>query len=336
MTLRLVDSFDTYATADISRRYTVSATPAIDAVEMRTGVGCLKCDSYTDCIITAITCTDDKFVVGFAFKTSALVAGDIFRTMGSATINLTLHLNDDGTFSLKRSTVIIDTSVTALLVDTWYHIELVAQVSNSTTIECILKVDGTTILTLPTSTDTMIAGGLTGIRLGKFGIPSMTCYFDSYYFMDQDGSTNNTFLGDCVVEAILPDGNGYNSDFDGSDGNQVDNYLLVDEADPDDDTTYVEDDTVGGIDSFTYAAMSETPATIFGVAVTTMAKKTTANARTIKQIARPVSTNYTGDEHTLSESYACFQDIWEDNPADAAAWEEADVNGAEFGVKVEA
>jgi len=303
---------------------------------MRTGVGCLAGNSYLDFISTPLVCVDDKFVVGFAFKFSTAIAGVMFRTMGTATINLTIALNADGTLSLYRSTVLLDTSVTVLSTDTWYHIELVAQVSNSTTIECILKVDGTTVITLPTSTDTMIAGGITSVQLGKLGIPASTFYFDSYYLMDQEGSTNNTFLGDCVVEAILPDGNGYNSDFDGSDGNQVDNYLLVDEADPDDDSTYVEDDTVGGIDAFTYDALSETPATIFGVAVTIMAKKTTANARTIKQIARPVSTNYLGDEHTLSESYACYQDIWEDNPADAAAWEEADVNGAEFGVKVEA
>jgi len=245
-------------------------------------------------------------------------------------------MNADGTISLLRSTSILGTSVAPLLADTWYHIELVGEVSNSTTIECILKVNGVTVITLTTGTDTHTANGITKIQLGKFGVPAATYYFDSFYLMDQSGAKNNTFIGDCVVAAIHPDGAGYLSDFDGSDGNKVDNHLLVDEADPDDDTTYVEDDTVGGIDSFTYAAMSETPAEIFGVAVTTMARKTTANARTIKQIARPVSTNYTGDEHILAESYACFQDIWEDNPADAADWEEADVNGAEFGVKVEA
>jgi hypothetical protein len=336
--LLLIDSFDTYVTADLSRRYAVSGSPTIDAVEMRTGVGCLLANSYLHGITIAQSFTDDKFVIGFSFKTSDATPGKVMplmRAMGGATVNLSIALNMDGTLTLLRSLAVLGTSTETLIDDTWHHIELIGEVSNSTTIECILKLDGMTVITVPTTADTLTGGGLTGLQLGSYNTGGPNFYFDSLYVMDTTGSKNNTFLGDCVVEAILPDGNGYNSDFDGSDADKVDNYLLIDEADPDDDSTYIEDEDVGGIDAFTYSAMAESPATIHGVAVTAMAKKTTANLRTIKQIARPASTNYEGSEHTLSGGYVSYQHIWEDNPEDAAAWEEADVNGSEFGVKVE-
>lgn len=336
MALLYVDSFDTYATADLGRRYSVINSPIIDSTEMRTGVGCLHFNSINDGIMIPFAPTDNKFVIGFSFKVSVIPSQNtnIFAFRGSSIDNLWIRINSDGTVALLRSTTVIGTSLVTITEDTWYHFELLGELANSTTIECVLKINGTVVITIPTGTDTYYQDCITA-KIQKTTSSVGSLYFDSLYLMDQSGPKNNDFLGDCVVEAVHPDGNGYNSDFDGSDADKVDNYLLVDEADPDDDTTYIEDDTIGGIDSFTYTAMSGSPATIHGVAVNTMAKKTTENARTIKQVARPASTNYTGDEHTLSESYLTYQDIWEDNPEDDAAWEEADVNGSEFGVKVE-
>ena len=83
--------------------------------------------------------------------------------------------------------------------------------------------------------------------------------------------------------------------------------------------------------------MANTPTTIYAVIAEIYANKDDASAKTGKIMARVNGSNYEGADLTPVEAnYDYFQEIWELNPDDAAAWEEADVNAAEFGVKVEA
>jgi len=339
MALRWIDSFDTYVTADISRRY-VESDCAISAADPKNGIGCIYCAGYGDKFTVDTTFTDGKFVLGFHMKLVQypFTSDSLIGFYSTATINAYMKVTANGTiqFTNAGGTALCESSAGAIDEDVWHHIEIKGEIADATSIDCIIKVDGTVVATAASPVDSLASGTFNRVTIGHIGSNVYGVYFDNLYICDMSGAQCNDFLGECIVEAIMPDGAGYNSDFDGSDGNKVDNHLLVDEVDPDDDTTYVEDSDVGGIDAFTYGALSQTPAAIYGVAVNTMVRKTTENARTMKQIARPVSTNYEGSEHTLTTTYTTFQDIWELNPADAAAWEEADVNGSEFGVKVEA
>src|SRR5437764_673985 len=61
------------------------------------------------------------------------------------------------------------------------------------------------------------------IGLGGVG----RAYLDDLYVCDATGTTNNTFLGDVRVHTLVPSGNGTDSGLTGSDGNQVNNYQLV-------------------------------------------------------------------------------------------------------------
>jgi hypothetical protein len=132
-------------------------------------------------------------------------------------------------------------------------------------------------------------------------------------------------------------GNGANSALVGSDGNSVDNYLLVDDPaiNHDSDTTYVESPTVGAKD--TYAASNlPTPAlSIVGAGTVVVARKTDAGSRAIKTVVRSGGVNYQGaDEHFLSTSYAAYRSMFLQNPNGPAAWNETTVNAMEAGVEV--
>lgn len=338
MALLFVDGFNTYGSDDFGLRYGVSDTPLIDAVNMKSGVGCLHIEGSTDKITLAVSFVDDKFVIGFHFMFMDIPSQKVafLALLGSTTQSLTLAVNTSGIIELSSYITLLGTAPVPMVAGQWYHFEFIGECSESTTQECILKVDGETVITVPTGTDTSHTAPIHSLRFFKDTLFLGEPRVDNLYVMDQSGPKNNASIGpDCIVEAVYPNGNGYISDFDGSDANKVDNYLLVDEASQDGDTTYIEDDDVGGIDTFTYAAMAGTAATIHGVVINTVVKKSDDNARSIQAVARPASTDYVGAARALGVDYTNHQSILEDNPEDDQAWTKADITGSEFGVKVE-
>lgn len=76
--------------------------------------------------------------------------------------------------------------------------------------------------------------------------------FDDVAINDSSGgSVDNSWCGDGHIVALLPNGNiTGESDFLGSDGNNTDNYLLVDETPSNGDTDYVESPNIGDQDLY--------------------------------------------------------------------------------------
>ncbi len=338
MALLRIEGFNAVVTADMDYLGAINNTPLINTSVQRNGNGCLECNSYLDGLHFTASFTDEKFVIGFAVKFSVLpaTAAPFFSLFGNAD-SLLIVLNPSGVLTLKRSSILLGTGSATLIADTWYYIEIKGEMANSTSIDTVLVVDGSTDITISSGTDTLQGSApITLLKLYNGGTSANDNYYDDFYMCNLAGAVNNDFLGDCVVETLYPNGNGYNSDFVGSDSNSVDNYLHVDDpTTPDDDSSYIESSTVTDIDAFTFEDLAGDVGTIHGVSVQSVARKDDANPRTIKQLTRQSSTNYIGNEHTLATSYGVHYHIWETNPADAAAWEEADVNGAEFGIKVE-
>jgi len=230
---------------------------------------------------------------------------------------------------------ILATGTTPIYTTTWYYVEAKMTVNNSTG-AAIVKVDEAEDINVSgvdsqlQSTDE-IGYFIFGLN-ENFG--NYYFYIDDLYLLDTTGSVNNDFLGPVKVEGIQPNGNGYNSDFTGSDADKIDNYLLVDEVPNDGDTTYVESDTVSDIDSFTYSNLTGDIGTIHGVKINSIAKKTDTYERNFENFVRISSTNYMGSEKVPSTSYNNYYDIWEENPNTSTGWTESDVNGLEAGITI--
>ena len=336
MALLRVEGFNSVTSADLAYLGTVINSPVISTSEQRNGNGCLELNSRNDYLDLDVNFASNQFIFGFAVKFSTTGDQDICQ-VGQASNHFLLLELEAGDIMLYRSSVLLGTASTTILADTWYYIELKGEVSSSSTIECILRVDGVTEITVPTGTYTSVSStDATHVRFHHSSFSAIQIFIDDFYACDFSGSVNDDFLGICAVETILPNGNGYSSDFVGSDADSTDNYLLVDDpTTPDEDSTYVESPTVTEIDAYTFEDLVGDIGTIHGVEINTIAMKDDANTRTIKQITRPVSTNYEGSEHTLAENYTRYADTLDVNPADSNAWEEADINGSEFGIKVE-
>lgn len=113
------------------------------------------------------------------------------------------------------------------------------------------------------------------------------------------------------------------------------NWQRVDEADPDDDSSYNESSTVGNIDTYTMQNVPAGTSSIVAVAVTVRIKKTDANSRTVAAVLRIAGNDYV---HTTAKGvpgdWAYLQWIWTVSPATGIAFTVAEVNALEAGIKV--
>ena len=350
MALRFIDSFDHYDTADIFRKWTTARDAGNTVIESggRNGINLLHISSYGKGIIKVL---DDQatWIVGFAFKYTATVTQftGICTLVDNSTGQISLSLNTNnklyltrgGTTSNPGSTVIGGVSSSTLGINTWYFLELKATIANSIGAgTCKVRVNGVEWIDVTAAEDMQVTANATAnsIALGMF-VPTTSvpqAYFDDLYVCDGTGGTNDDFLGDCRVECSMPNGNGTTNAWTGSDADSTDNYLLVDEVSPDDDTTYVENSGAGNMDLYTVANLAATPATIFGVQTNAMATKSDAGARHLYSIIKSGSTYASGALQSPSESsYITFTDIHETDPSTGVAWVEAGRNAAEFGVE---
>ncbi|MDO8562376.1 MAG: hypothetical protein Q7S25_00875, partial [Candidatus Limnocylindria bacterium] len=176
------------------------------------------------------------------------------------------------------------------------------------------------------STNMLRVGGVAGAN-------TLGAYIDDLYICDLSGAANNDYLGDVRVQALLPNAAGAHSQWTPS-GGAVANYTMVDEATPNDDTDYNSDATVGDIDTYAFSDLTPTTGTVKAVQTVIDARKDDAGTRTIAPVVREGGVDYVGPNHNVGTTYAFQMDIYETDPATAAAWTVAAVNGDEFGVKV--
>jgi hypothetical protein len=259
-----------------------------------------------------------------------------------ATVHISVTLNTtSGLVEVRRGAggTLLATGSIAIPAAAWTYLEVSVKVSN-TVGTVFTQVDGIPDISL-TGADTQNGG--TGV-MDRFvhvipyrgaTVASSYSYLDDFVVLDTSGSVNNAFLGDTRVEAILPDGNGNSSELVGSDGNSVDNYLLVREVPPDGDVTYVESSTPGDEDTYAYSPVLSTSGAVHGVQVCLYARKTDANPRSIAARQRLAGVEVAGSNLTLPAAYAYLLQIFEDDPS-SNQWTIANIDVAEFGVEVTA
>jgi len=257
---------------------------------------------------------------------------------GSGTKHVSFHLDENRDIDVYdgANSVIATTSGVSILSQAWYYIEIKAIIDDSVG-QIVIKVNGTNILTTTADKDTLNGSNAYVQKVyfsGAYGIAN--AYWDDFYWLDGSGDApHNDFLGDIRVDVLRPNGAGSHTEFTPSAGS---NYQNVDETPgPDDDTTYNDGDTTNDEDSY---ALGNLPApsgtTIYGVKSQITARKTDAGDRKCKVITRSGGSDYLGAEISLLDSFQTMAEIDEDNPDDSSAWEDADVNGMEVGIKVTA
>lgn len=223
--------------------------------------------------------------------------------------------------------------------NSWHYIEFAAKI-HATTGWVELRQDGVRIGRFDGDTDN--AGSDQKIDHVDFNMDNNAgeYYLDDVYILNEQGSVNNSWLGDTRCFPLYPNGNGGSSTpLSGSDGNTTDNYLLVDEAGTPDSTDYVFSSTNGDQDTYTFQDLSVTLGTIRGVEVRMHAAKDDTGTKQLRSVTRRSATDSFGADKVLAAVplYQTHTEMQELDPhAGPGAWTITNVNGTEWGIEVRA
>jgi len=331
MTLRFMDGFDHYATAQLLNKWTATAGTTISSSYGRFGQGAGTSNNLRKSFEKL-----DTWIVGCAIRVTTLDNAKpvlVFMNSDAGWYQCSLYILTTGQLQARRSNdQVLWTSDAALAINTWYYLEAKVYIHDSAgTFE--VRLNEQVVIDL-SGVDTRSWASSSGADIVCFfGGGGGVIHYDDIYICDTAGTVNNDFLGDCRVECLFPTGAGSSDDFTPSAG---DNYQNVNETTPDGDTTYNESETVGHKDLFAYGNLATTAGTVHGVQTCLWAKKDDAGARSLGARVYSNATEGDGASNSLGTSYAYYFDIFETEPSDSLAWEIADVNAAEFGYEVTA
>jgi hypothetical protein len=338
MALLFIDGFDHYATTQIGRKWTSTSatTPDIDTTGGRRGTGCLSAAVTARWVQYSFSATA-TLIAGCAFnRSSGSSAGYIIYFGDGASDQCGVYLETDGRLSFRRGTTAVATSTYTVPATGWVYLEVKVTISNSGSYE--IRANGTDILS--GSADTQATANATAdsvtlharVASGSTG-PNTTTLYDDFYLCDASGGINDDFLGDVRIDAYVPNGAGNSTQLTPSAGA---NYQCVDDATPDDDSTYVESATASQKDTYAFPSLGYTAVDVFGVQVNATARKDDAGARSLATVTRSGGTDYDGSTQALSTSYYDYREVMNVDPNTSAAWSQSGYEAAEFGVKVAA
>lgn len=155
-------------------------------------------------------------------------------------------------------------------------------------------------------------------------------YWDDVAINDTSGTVNNSWVGRGGIYGLKPSAAGTHTDFTPDSG---DNYSRVDDVPPDDDTSYVESDQVGDIDTYALEDLTPTEGAITAVKWIARAKLAEAGTGDFQRVLRHNGADYNGSDLSVDVSYAYFTEILDQAP-DSTEWSIAKVNALEAGMEL--
>lgn len=279
----------------------------------------------------------DTITIGFALKVAGNLGSfpaSIMNLLSDATTTTHLQLTQDLTGALvvtRPGTALVTTASGLIISGVWNYIELQAKL-HDTTGSITLRCNGVQVGAV-TNVDTKNTGTKTGFDTVMFSSQSggtPTISVDDCYIMTGAG---DSFQGDCTVETLYPNGNGNANQWIGSDGDSVNNYLLVNESGTPNTSTYTGSPATGQQDMYTMGDLVATAGTILGVCHQAYAAKTDSGIKQFKIVNRR-SSDTKSAALDLTQTFAPYHYCLAQDPETSAPWTIANVNALQSGVEV--
>ncbi len=342
MSLIDCDSFDHYTT--VTHKWLVNGVPTIGAFG-RFGTNGLRQTLNDRHIIVPIPGLIDNLFVQHALNAVAYnppTAEGVFLRLDDSdgTAQLSVQLTTLGGIILRRGNqttgTIIYTSASGLIPmnASYPHLGFRAVIHN-TLGQFQMWVNGVSAFNLinldtQVTANAVIGNYRNGDTLANRG---GQLDYDDLILYDASGARYNSFLGDRRIAYLPPNAAGDSAQFTPSPA--VANYLNVDEAAPDGDTTYNASSTVGHRDTFARAALPGTGGADFVLVRRLYHRKDDAGARVIRTVTKSVAAVAVGANISPGVGYAYSPpDFILDDPNTAAPWTRAGLNAALTGYEV--
>jgi hypothetical protein len=223
----------------------------------------------------------------------------------------------------------------------WYvfeiHYRFTDQAGGASTFE--RKRDGILLAQTSVATAQVTQPPFTG-KLGylDFGAVGKFCLLDDIAVNDTTGTQDNSWCGDGHIIALVPNANGDRSEFIGSDGNSVDNYLLVDEFPVNlsgGTGDYVESLTPGAADLYQVGnPVLKSGDVIQRVWVYAQMREQSADGDTVQLGGKSNGVEFWGDPIALGVSFRPYNsEEYLVNPGTGSAWTQQNITDLQIGVK---
>ena len=300
--------------------------------------------SYVWMIKNHISDSHDTWIVGIAvrekandhFDNDAGASTISFRSVADGVIHLGVGLGAQHRIRAIHGddTVLGVSAIDTWASDAWNHLE-VKVVIHDTAGSVVARLNGTTVLNL-TSQDTRNGGTLAEVdAIGHGGHRLLQTEMDDIHHLNGAGSApHNDFLNDARVIPLFPDGNGNYSNLTGSDADQTDNYLQVDENPIPVTTDYNGSGTPGDEDTYTLDNHGVAAGTVHGIQVINYATKSDTGTIGGRNIIRTNSLDFVGSDQNMTLSHVPVRTVWEDNPDTTSLWTLSEIDALEAGFEV--
>jgi hypothetical protein len=328
MTLRFIDSFDDRDGDYLEEKWYIN-TNWIQAGG-RNGTTCMDIPHAAHKVL------DDQttWIVGFAlyYHTNGIAS---FMSFWDNLSQYQLSISTLGGGFLRVSygagiPIIGDTSA-PLLFDQWQYVE-VKIVIDDTVGSIDIRFDELNVFSASgIDTDVTDVGSVCEIVF-----PDITNndFIDDVYICDGNGTMNNDFLGDCHIEAILPNGVGTpaTAEWLNSDDDTASLYTMVNDNPVDWRRNYNLGAALPVKDVWSFPNIVVESSSILGIQVNTLARvEDYDHAVSIHNICRSGGIDYISVSYIVRDDYLYFSSIWERNPDGPTDWLTVDFNLAEFG-----
>lgn len=260
----------------------------------------------------------------------------------NGTVLGSIRFDDGQPVKLYVGTTLVATGSVSLTVSTWYLIEVHVDIGPGGMLE--VKIDEVMdhaarfVGNTQPGADTTF-NSIAFYLFGSTGPNFSDCYWDDIGLNDPTGIYDNSWCGNGKIVMLAPNGTIAHA-LTGSDGDTVDNHLLIDDVPHDSDTTYVKGTTPNDEDLYSFAdvgaAISDTDI-ITRVWAQGRAKDMEANGRCATFIIKP-----SGGSETPGLDYPLFTSYIYDmvtpgvikNPVDGENWQIADLDDIQAGVRI--
>jgi len=334
MTLVWYEGAEVHATGtDFDRMYQSGGAGMSRTADPRVppGVYSLSNASAAAPLVTPSLGVQNTWFVGIGLKGSA--SDDVVFSFRKAGVEQCYLKRIDQTgdlfkLAIYRGAVEVDISTETWDSTIWHFFEFKAVVRNGVNGSYELRHNEVNIASMTGSGVNLAEGGTDGADV--FGFAPFGSSDDIYILNDQ-GTVNNTFLGDSAVQEILPDGDGDVTDWTTSTG--MTHYTLINNL----GAEYVKSDTNTQKELFDFEALPTTGlGAIFGVMTLPTCKMEAVGSRTLKPKFRNAA-DAEGDganfvvSGTASLDYPAIMEI---SPVSAVAWTKTEIDGGQLGLEV--
>lgn len=344
MTVRWMESFDIdFSSTNMARKYENTAGNfGTSTGRLQQASGVSQQSPNVPVFRTPSLTAQRTWFIGMAMKPATLNAEQkicILQNGANEQVSFWIVPGSSGKvkFRIKRGSTTLITTANEYSNGFWAYIEIkividTGAADGSAEIRVNESVDGSAS-GLDTSNDASTTANKVQWQLQS---DNGTWLYDDFYVCDDQGSINNSYLGDRCVEGKKPTADGNRNQWTPNSGSN--HWDRVSESTSDDDTTYlyVPNNQDGKVELFTIADLTTIVGTVNAVQISFQCRMDSSGTDKVRLIFRSGGgSEATGPDQTVSSiaGYQWFQEIYELDPVAAAAWTVSAFNAMQIGLE---